>query len=280
MAGTAYSYTYTATGDPAPTFAVSKGRLPAGLTLNATSGVLSGTPKSAGRITFSVMADNGVGTPAISPTTPITVGSTDLKPGFESGGLADGTDTVTVTDFVTYTDGDTIVAFVSADGPSDANQRATVTGAGLTWYRVKCTCGHNGDAEIWTARAAGRLTGAPITSTLALTGFTEQLDIYGVVQSAGVGSRASMTSATGSARATLTTSAPNSLVVGVGTDPDAAITPTPGPGQDLIVNEYVGENTYWTQAASTAIPATGTSVTINDPQPAGHRWSLAVVEIL
>ncbi len=43
--GTAYSQTLTASGGTAAyTFAVSSGTLPAGLTLNATSGVLSGTP--------------------------------------------------------------------------------------------------------------------------------------------------------------------------------------------------------------------------------------------
>ena len=48
--GTAYSYTYVATGNPAPTFAVATGTLPAGLSLNATTGVLSGTPTTAGSV--------------------------------------------------------------------------------------------------------------------------------------------------------------------------------------------------------------------------------------
>ncbi len=46
--GTAYGpYTFTATGQPAPTFALASGALPPGLTL-AANGVLSGTPTGTG----------------------------------------------------------------------------------------------------------------------------------------------------------------------------------------------------------------------------------------
>jgi hypothetical protein len=41
--GTAGSFTVTATGTPAPTFSET-GNLPSGVTLNSTTGVLSGTP--------------------------------------------------------------------------------------------------------------------------------------------------------------------------------------------------------------------------------------------
>ena len=74
-----YSYTFTASGNPAPTFAVASGSLPPGLTLSS-SGVLSGTPTTAGKYTFTVSASNGVGSPAVSPTITMTVyGSTDMS---------------------------------------------------------------------------------------------------------------------------------------------------------------------------------------------------------
>ncbi len=60
-AGTAYSYTYTATaptGEPAPTFVVTSGALPPGLSLNPATGELSGTPTRAGTFTFTVEAEN------------------------------------------------------------------------------------------------------------------------------------------------------------------------------------------------------------------------------
>lgn len=62
-AGSAGTFTVTATGTPAPTFSVSAGSLPAGVTLDATSGVLSGTPGAGtgGTHTVTISASNGVG---------------------------------------------------------------------------------------------------------------------------------------------------------------------------------------------------------------------------
>jgi YVTN family beta-propeller protein len=89
--GADYSYLFTATGTPDPTFAVSSGTLPAGLSLDTTSGVLSGIPTTAtgpsmlavttatptasttGGSPFTVTASNGVGSDAISLTITITV---------------------------------------------------------------------------------------------------------------------------------------------------------------------------------------------------------------
>nr|WP_232313960.1 putative Ig domain-containing protein [Ralstonia sp. A12] len=56
---TAYSQTFSAAGGTAPyTFAVSTGTLPAGLSLNASTGVLSGTPTALGTSTFTVQASD------------------------------------------------------------------------------------------------------------------------------------------------------------------------------------------------------------------------------
>jgi hypothetical protein len=49
--GTPYTFTFTATGNPAPTFGVTNGVLPSGLSLSS-SGVLSGTTMAAGTGTF------------------------------------------------------------------------------------------------------------------------------------------------------------------------------------------------------------------------------------
>ncbi len=63
--GTAGTFTVTATGFPAPTLALS-GTLPGGVTFNATTGVLSGTPAAGtgGTYNFTITASNNVGTAA------------------------------------------------------------------------------------------------------------------------------------------------------------------------------------------------------------------------
>ena len=67
-----YRYTFAATGIPAPTFSVGSGNLPPGLTLDGTTGLLSGTPSSVGTSAFTVVASNG-GTPATTPRISIAV---------------------------------------------------------------------------------------------------------------------------------------------------------------------------------------------------------------
>ena len=70
-AGSTYSYTFSAEGEPAPTFAIEAGTLPAGMTLNPTTGILSGTPTVAGQFSFTVRATNGATPDAL--TSPITI---------------------------------------------------------------------------------------------------------------------------------------------------------------------------------------------------------------
>ena len=61
-AGQAYGYTFTATGNPAPTYGLSAGA-PGWLTINTTTGAVSGTiPVGTTGFTYSVTASNGVGT--------------------------------------------------------------------------------------------------------------------------------------------------------------------------------------------------------------------------
>src|SRR5208337_444333 len=63
--GTLGSFTVTATGYPAPTFGET-GSLPSLVTLNATTGALSGTPAdgTAGTYPITITASNGVGSDA------------------------------------------------------------------------------------------------------------------------------------------------------------------------------------------------------------------------
>ncbi|MDA8105735.1 MAG: putative Ig domain-containing protein [Nitrospiraceae bacterium] len=62
MAGQAYSYAVTATGNPAPTYSLTT--FPTGMSINATTGLIEWTPSSGGSFNVTVQADNGIGTPA------------------------------------------------------------------------------------------------------------------------------------------------------------------------------------------------------------------------
>jgi hypothetical protein len=70
--GATYSHTVTATGAPAPTFSVTSGALPGGLSLNAMSGAITGTPNAGGTFTGIISASNGVD-PAATQMFSITV---------------------------------------------------------------------------------------------------------------------------------------------------------------------------------------------------------------
>lgn len=61
--GVAYNFAFSSTGYPVPTFTVSVGNLPPGLSLSS-SGVISGTPTTVGTFTGTVAASNGIGSPA------------------------------------------------------------------------------------------------------------------------------------------------------------------------------------------------------------------------
>jgi uncharacterized repeat protein (TIGR01451 family) len=89
--GTAYSATLAATGGTTPyTWSVSSGSLPMGLTLNASTGVISGTPTINGTSSFTVMATDSSSPPLtttqalsifISVTLPLAITTTSVPGG-------------------------------------------------------------------------------------------------------------------------------------------------------------------------------------------------------
>jgi LPXTG-motif cell wall-anchored protein len=108
-AGTPYSFTVTATGTPTPTFTSTP--LPAGLTLNATTGVISGTPTKSGSTTFTVTATNGT-TPSDTATYTVSVRA---RAGSPVTGTATPATAAAATGTVTGTDTGSELAFTGSN---------------------------------------------------------------------------------------------------------------------------------------------------------------------
>ncbi len=88
--GTAYTTTYTATGGVAPrTFAVVSGTLPPGLSLDGSTGVLAGTPTTAGAYSWTVrVADSASATEDLADSAAIAYPTLALSGSYAGGTLA------------------------------------------------------------------------------------------------------------------------------------------------------------------------------------------------
>jgi hypothetical protein len=90
IVGASYSQTVSVSGGTGPfTFTVTKGALPPGLSLNSTTGLISGTPTASGPVSFTITVtdSNGViGSQSFSPTTSrVTITTTSPLPGGTEG---------------------------------------------------------------------------------------------------------------------------------------------------------------------------------------------------
>ena len=192
--------------------------------------------------------------------------------------------TITSPSFSTVAGSEEILALIATDYLSGANTSVmSVTGGGLTWRLVERSNGQDGTAEIWGAFAAAPLTGITVTATLSQSVLSSMtvMSFAGVNPSGAVGAVASKSAASGAPSASLVTTGPNSVVVGVGNDFDNAIARTLGPGQVLLHQDLASTgDTYWMQMLSAAAGSTGSTVTISDTAPTKDRFNLAIVELL
>ncbi len=197
----------------------------------------------------------------------------------------------TITNLTTKEAGDLIVAFVGADGPypTGTPQTTVVSGGGLTWTFAGRTNAALGDAEVWTARASGKLNGAPITAKANVTspgspagqGYDVALTVAGFKNAPGVGTVQTFSSKKGAPTGTIKTAHANSWVWASGDDWLASIKRTPGPAQTVWHEAFdaVGD-AYWVQSTQAITKTAGTAVTINDTAPTGDPFNLVLVEIL
>jgi hypothetical protein len=194
-----------------------------------------------------------------------------------------GSGKVTTPSFHTAMAGETILAFVSTDGPSGVGkQTVTVSGAGLTWKLVKRANAQSGDSEVWAATAGTILSTATVTSTELRSGYPQDLTVIAMEGTAGVGASAAASAASGAPTVKLTTTKATSLVFAVGNDYDRAVARTLPAGWVILdqwVNTSVGD-TYWSQYTNQPTGPAGSVVTVSDTAPTNDRWNLVAVELV
>ena len=147
--GSSYSYTYTAQAQPnqpAPTFSLASGQLPPGLSLNSSTGVLSGTITQSGPWTFRVQTENAANATATPPTTIVTAPPTVTGVSPAAGPTSVGTPvTITGTNFAI---GSTTVDF----GPNAATSVQVQSPTTLT---ALAPAGTPGTADVTVTTAGG-----------------------------------------------------------------------------------------------------------------------------
>ena len=163
--GAAYSYTLTASGGTGPyAWSVSGGSLPAGITLNASTGLLSGTPTAAGTSNFTIKVTDANSQTATQATSLAIVSGPSLSfpapPAGQNG--AAYSDTLTVTGglgpYTWSVSGGSLPAGITL-GASTGVLAGTPTGAGTSNFTIKVT-----DAGGLTATQATSLVIIPSTA--------------------------------------------------------------------------------------------------------------------
>ena len=177
--------------------------------------------------------------------------------------------------------GELLLAFVSADGPSNTAQSISkVTGGGLAWTLAGRTTDVWGTAEVWQARASGSFSAA-VTAVPAKAGYEGSITVAAFTGAAAkVGATAAAVGRGAHPQVSLTTQRPTSLVWAAGHDWDAAKSRTPDAGQQ-IVHQYIStrvHDTFWTQRVNELVDKPAT-ILLGASATAKSHWQLAAVEI-
>jgi hypothetical protein len=193
-----------------------------------------------------------------------------------------GTSVASTGAFQTVIPGETLLAFVSSDGPQVGHQSAEVSGGGLTWKLASRANASPGDAEVWEAMATTATTISSITATLTAAGYDESLSVVAMEAADGFGATAHASGSSGAPHLTLKTEAATSLVFAAGNDWDHAVSrklPVGWVMLDQWLNTDTGD-TYWSQYTNQPTGKAGTSVSVGDTAPTNDHWNLAAVELV
>lgn len=188
--------------------------------------------------------------------------------------------TLTAPSFNTSASNELLVAFITTDGPNRGSITISgVTGGGLTWTLAKRVNTQLGAVEIWTAVAPSATSGI-VVQAKHKGSYMGMMQVV-AFQNAAVGATGGDNARNGAPSASLTTTAANSWVWGVGNDWDNPISRTLGAGQ-TEENELLTSmgDTLWVQRQTDTTATAGTNVTINDTAPTNDRWNLAIIEII
>lgn len=129
--GTPFSYTFTSTGSPAPTYSTSS-TLPTGIALNGATGVLAGTPTAPFSGSIAVVATNDAGVSApvtvnmtVTAFVPSVYYSNNFATGASTPQIGPNTTTFQIYDYNTWNTMGWAYNFTAQDGNLDpANQSA------------------------------------------------------------------------------------------------------------------------------------------------------------
>ena len=127
---TAFSQTFTQAGSlpvGSATFSLNSGTLPAGLTLNPSTGVLSGTPTQSGSFPITVKVTDGQGCSGVGPTYPLGIGCQTIT----VTNPATNTGTVNTAFSQTFTAGNTIGAVTFSLNSGTLPAGITLSSAGV-----------------------------------------------------------------------------------------------------------------------------------------------------
>jgi hypothetical protein len=196
---------------------------------------------------------------------------------------ARGSTSASVPGFQTAMAGETLLAFVSADGPQQGRQSAQVRGGGVSWRLITRANARPGDAEVWQAVATRATRLSAITARLTTGGaFNLSLDVIAMEGADGAGASRAASGSSGAPTLHLQTESATSLIFAVGHDWDQAA-PRRLPVGWVMLDQWLDAaagDTFWTQYTNTPTGAAGSPVTVQAPRPSSGHWNLAAVELV